>query len=81
LYRNCRSDANGDYDTAVARFKPSGDLTTGIGSGGTILQDFGGGSDDSGQAVTVRLKNLIVVGGESDAHGTYDFALARYTQK
>jgi uncharacterized delta-60 repeat protein len=63
-------------DFAVARYNPDGTLDTTFNSTGKILTDFGG--SDTGTAVAIDSNDKIVVAGQSDAGGTYDFAVVRY---
>jgi len=63
-------------DFAVARYNPDGTLDTTFNSTGKILTDLGG--SDTGTAVAIDSNDKIVVAGQSDAGGTYDFAVVRY---
>lgn len=62
-------------DLALARYQPNGSLDTTFGLGGEVLTDFGG--SDLGNGLTLDGAG-IVVAGQTDAGGSYDFALARY---
>lgn len=70
-------------DFAVARYTTGGVLDTSFNSTGTnpgtVLTDFGGGTDSSA-AVAIQSDGKIVVSGAFDAGtgGPYDFAVARY---
>ncbi len=69
--------------TAVAVGAGGAQLTGGPGnsgfsSGGKVLTDLGG-TDDVVNAVAVRRDGKIVAAGYSDAKGSDDFALVRYT--
>jgi uncharacterized delta-60 repeat protein len=74
------TNANGNYDFAVARYNLDGTLDGSFNSVGKVLTDFSGsGSLDLASAVAVQADGKIVVAGLSDASGhPYDFALARY---
>jgi len=56
----------------------AGDLDQGFGVGGQRTTDFGG-TYDWAYATAVQPDGRIVAAGVSNARGTYDFALARYT--
>jgi predicted carbohydrate-binding protein with CBM5 and CBM33 domain len=56
----------------------SGDPDTSFGSGGQVLSDLGSSSNDQAFAVAVQKDGKIVAAGDSDANGSFDFALARY---
>jgi uncharacterized delta-60 repeat protein len=66
--------AGGDF--AVARYTDNGSLDQTFGAGGTVLTDLGG--YDALSAIVVQPNGKIVAAGSSNAHGTLDFALARY---
>jgi len=55
-----------------------GDLDPGFGVGGQQVTDFGG-TYDWAYATAVQPDGRLLAAGVSNAHGTYDFALARYT--
>ena len=74
------SDANGTYDFALGRYRKSGALDRRFGTGGKVLTHFGSSSDDLADAVAIQPDGKIVVAGSSDANGSTDFALARYTK-
>lgn len=56
----------------------SDQLDAGFGVGGQLTTDFGGNYDWA-YATAVQPDGRILAAGVSSAHGTYDFALARYT--
>ena len=66
-----------DYDFAVARYNSDGSLDPTFGGVGFVVTDFGGGSEDIADAVTVHGSEIIVAGA-TDRDGSEDFALARY---
>ncbi len=55
-------------------FAQEGTLDPTFGTGGLVLTDFGGGSDDRGYALAVQSNGRIVVAGTSSGN----FAVARY---
>src|SRR5579885_1749835 len=71
------SDANRDFDFALARYNPDGSLDTSFGGDGKVLTDFGG-SDDESFGVAIQADGKIVVAGFSDVNGDFDFAIVRY---
>ena len=66
-------DANGFM---LARYTTRGAIDTSFGTDGTVLTPFG---SSSATAVAIQPDGEIVVAGYSDASGSDDFALARYT--
>jgi len=64
---------------ALACYGPDGSLTPTFGAGGLVTTAFGEGSYDIANAVVIGSAGRIVAVGETDAAGTMDFALARYT--
>jgi uncharacterized delta-60 repeat protein len=56
----------------------SGTLDVSFGSGGALRSNFGG-TYDWAYATAIQPDGKILAAGVSDARGTYDFALARYT--
>lgn len=73
------SNASGNNDFALARYTTSGTLDPTFGTGGKVLTDFGSSSEDTADALAIQPNGEIVVAGSSDAGGSPDFALARYT--
>jgi uncharacterized delta-60 repeat protein len=72
------SDARGTYDFALARYTSAHDLDPTFGVGGVVLTDFGH-SYDWAYALALQPDGKILVAGVSDASGSKDFALARYS--
>ncbi|MDP6759220.1 MAG: hypothetical protein QF481_01730, partial [Acidimicrobiales bacterium] len=71
------SAANG-WDLALARVDPSdGSLDATFGSGGKVIHDIGG--KELITAIDVQPDGKILVAGTTDASGTDDFFVARYT--
>lgn len=74
-----RSTARGSVDFALARYNPDGSLDPGFDSEGLVVTNFGAGdSFDRAFAVAIQPDGQVVAGGQSDATGSVDFALARY---
>jgi uncharacterized delta-60 repeat protein len=67
----------GVHDFAVARYNSNGTLDTSFGTSGKATTDFAG-SDDRPSSVAVQPDGNIVVAGQADIGGRFDFALARY---
>ncbi|NIS80096.1 MAG: hypothetical protein GTO14_07780, partial [Anaerolineales bacterium] len=69
------------YDFCVVRYNADGSLDTDFGSGGWVLTDFEGGTDEA-HAVAIQSDGKIVVAGWADVDPTetidYDFAVVRY---
>jgi uncharacterized delta-60 repeat protein len=66
--------ASGGRDFALARYLSNGTLDTTFSGDGTVLTDFGSGSEDQASALALQPKGKIVLAGVSNE----DFALARY---
>ena len=64
-------------DFAVVRLRADGAPDPSFGTGGTVLTDFGG--SDNAYAAALQPDGGIVAAGFSDAAGSTDFAVARYT--
>jgi len=65
---------------APARAGMAGTLDPGFGTGGKVISDVGSGSQDSAIAVGIATGRKPVVIGTSDANGSKDFAVLRYTK-
>jgi uncharacterized delta-60 repeat protein len=72
------SDIASNFDFGLFRYASDGSLDPSFGTDGKAVTDFGSGSDDVPAAVALEPNGRIVVAGESDAGGSFDFALARY---
>ena len=74
--------ANGnsdDFDFALVRYLADGSIDPTFGTGGKVVTDIAGGSDDTGNGLTVLPGGRILVVGSSGRDGSnYDFALAQY---
>jgi uncharacterized delta-60 repeat protein len=70
-----QTDTGISIDFALARYMPDGSLDGAFGTGGRVVTNFTGASDDLAAAVVLQSDGKIVVGGTSDDN----FALARYT--
>jgi len=71
------SDANNDSNLVVVRYTTAGRLDPSFSGDGIVLTDLGG--NDRAAAIAIQADGKIVVAGSSDAGGSTDFALARYT--
>ena len=69
--------AGHESDFALARFKRSGNLDDSFAGDGRRTTEFGGNSDQA-HDVAIQPNGRIVVVGTTNAHGRFDFALARY---
>lgn len=63
-------------DVAVARYNTDGSLDTTFDSDGTVVTDLGG--NDVGSAIALQPDGKILVTGESNSQGNYDFYVVRY---
>jgi uncharacterized delta-60 repeat protein len=72
------SDANGDPDFALVRYRPTGSLDTTFGNGGIVLTGIATGSSDQVQALAIQKDGKILAAGFTDGPGGDDFALVRY---
>lgn len=63
-------------DVAVARYNIDGSLDTTFDADGTVVTDLGG--NDVGSAVALQSDGKIIVAGESNSQGNYDFYVVRY---
>lgn len=61
-------------DLAIVRVNTNGTLDGSFGTGGTVIMDIGGGTNDSAYNLYLQADGKIVVGGSSNG----DFALVRY---
>ncbi|MBU3717538.1 MAG: hypothetical protein FGM45_04435 [Actinobacteria bacterium] len=68
---------NGGRDFALARYNTNGSLDTTFDSDGIAITNLGG-TNDIGISVAIQADGKIVVAGESNKNGTYDFVLVRY---
>jgi uncharacterized delta-60 repeat protein len=69
-------------DIALARYNPDGSLDTTFGTGGKTVSDFGPVADyfaDDATSINFQPDGKIVVCGDSDGGGYFDFLAARYT--
>jgi len=70
--------AGNPTDFALFRYNPNGSLDSTFGTGGTVITDFGGSSDQANALVVRRDGKLVAAGQTHSATGAFDFALARY---
>lgn len=76
---NAAARGDGSYVWAIARYDADGTLDQSFGTGGRILNDFGGLTYDFANAVALEPDGKIVVAGTAgSAEGTQYLALARY---
>jgi uncharacterized delta-60 repeat protein len=73
------SASAGGEGFALVRYNPDGSLDASFGNGGKVLTDFAPGSRDVATALALQPDGQIVAAGWSDASGSQDFALTRYT--
>jgi uncharacterized delta-60 repeat protein len=66
----------GRFDFALTRYRSDGSLDPSFGSSGKVVTDFGGA--DEVFRIAMDRDGRIVAAGRSNAHGSDDFALARY---
>src|SRR5262249_36943132 len=74
-------DGAADPDVGLVRYEPDGSLDAGFGAGGVVLVDLSGGSWDEASDVALQGDGGIVVAVQALAGGTFDFALARFTEE
>jgi uncharacterized delta-60 repeat protein len=73
------TDASGQIDIALLRYRSNGSLDPTFGSQGIVRTHIGSGRNDAAQALTLQPDGKIVVAGSSaDASGQVDIALLRY---
>jgi uncharacterized delta-60 repeat protein len=72
------SNVGGSLDFALARYRPDGTLDPSFGHHGTVHTDFERGREDAAFALVLQPDGKLVVAGQSEASGSWDFALARY---
>ena len=75
------ASSSGDFALALARYNADGSLDTsfGLAHTGFVTTDVGSHSYEAAHALAIQSDGKIVVAGASDASGSGDFALARYT--
>ncbi|MGZ8190947.1 MAG: hypothetical protein ACXWTS_06915, partial [Methylococcaceae bacterium] len=66
------------YDFALVRYNSDGSLDTSFSGDGKVTTDFGSGSYDVGQSLSVQANGKILVAGYSNVGNDWDFALVRY---
>jgi uncharacterized delta-60 repeat protein len=71
------TSSNGtNNDFALVRYNTDGSLDTTFDTDGIVTTDFG--DNDNGESMAIQSDGKIVVAGDSNAPGTFDFAVARY---
>jgi uncharacterized delta-60 repeat protein len=76
------SEGGPNFNFALARYSPSGDLDPAFGTDGTVFTDFGEEQHEEGQAVAIDASGRIIVAGNTRAGGQLiNFAVACYTSE
>jgi uncharacterized delta-60 repeat protein len=71
-----------NFNFALARYTPSGDLDPAFGTDGTVFTDFGEDRHEHGEAVAIDASGRIIVAGTTYAGGLQlNFAVACYTSE
>jgi uncharacterized delta-60 repeat protein len=68
-------------DIAIVRYNPDGSVDTGFGTAGRVVTDFGPSPNyfaDDATSINIQSDGRIVIGGDSDGTGYFDFLAARY---
>src|SRR5262249_52167419 len=73
-----RTNVNGNYDIAVARYTSTGALDPTFDGDGKVITNFSGSNYDDAVSVAIQRDGKIVVAGSSNSAGSFDFAVARY---
>ncbi len=73
-----KSDINGNYDYATARYHPNGTLDAFFGSGGKVITYLGSWYDDCARSIAIQDNGKIIVAGYSYYGSDDDFSLVRY---
>lgn len=76
-----RNDAKDEGDFALVRYDANGRLDERFGARGKVLTDLGAKSIEAISALALQKDGKIVAAGYSDALGSYDFTLVRYTTR
>jgi uncharacterized delta-60 repeat protein/LPXTG-motif cell wall-anchored protein len=72
------SNAGGRADFVVVRYNTNGSLDTTFDTDGKVITDIGTNRFDFAYSAVLQADGKIVVAGNSDAGGTYDFVVVRY---
>jgi uncharacterized delta-60 repeat protein len=76
---DAQPSGNGPSNFGLARYDQNGNLRSNFGSGGKVMTDMLGNTDN-GDGVAIQWDGKIVVaGGVSNSNGNLDFGLARYS--
>jgi uncharacterized delta-60 repeat protein len=70
--------AGGGADFALARYLPDGSPDNSFSGNGRLVTDFNGDTDEA-LSMVIQPDGKILLAGECDLSGAYDFALARYS--
>ncbi len=73
-----RSYNGSNYDFALVRYNTDGSLDTSFSGDGMVTTGFGSSSADAAYSVALQADGKILLAGDSNVAGTYDFALVRY---
>jgi uncharacterized delta-60 repeat protein len=73
------STASGGDDFAIARYSSIGDLDTSFNGNGKLTTNIGMGSNEEMTALKIQSDGKILVAGVTDALGSSDFLILRYT--
>jgi uncharacterized delta-60 repeat protein len=72
------TDSAGSNDFALVRFNTDGSLDTSFGASGKVITDIGASSYDSAAGIALQSDGKILLAGETNSVGSYDFAVIRY---
>jgi uncharacterized delta-60 repeat protein len=67
-----------NHDFAVARYNSDGSLDTTFGSGGYVINDLFGTTDDIAYSLAIQTDGKLIVGGRTGQYPNFKFGLARY---
>lgn len=73
------TDVNSSNDVALVRYLSNGSLDSSFGTGGKAITDVSSGSNEAVSKVVLQSDGKILVSGASNAGGSRDFMVIRYT--
>jgi uncharacterized delta-60 repeat protein len=73
-----QSNTSGSPDFVAIRYNSDGTLDASFGTGGKVTTDIGTSSDDRPYGIQIESDGKILLAGNTNASGSYDFAVARY---
>jgi uncharacterized delta-60 repeat protein len=73
------SNANGGYNSLIARFEANGTLDTTYGTNGYTIKDVDSNSEDQNIALLLQPDGKAISCGRVNTGGTYYFSILRYT--